>query len=156
HVPVSRRKNDGDVQVAYDPWRVERYRPAVTPYAQVGTGWSELQVAQRDLVQKFRQAGIAQANLARERIEFQSGGNFKQRERRGPRPGWRGAGNRMERGPVAALALKPAEQFRQPPLIHVSGGAKQSAEQSFNRALGIVACHAERDQCVVMRPDRAV
>src|SRR5215472_11907331 len=100
----------------------------MAPYPQVHARGGQLQVVQYDLVEEFRQPRIAQPDLALERIEFEPEAGFEQRKRRGAGPGlWR-AGDRIERRPVPALALEAAEQFRQPPLIHIGRGAEQSAE----------------------------
>src|SRR5262249_33903607 len=119
-----RREHDRDADIASDARRIERHGFAVAAYVQIGAGRSELQVAQRHLVEKFRQARISQPDFARERVEFQTERSFKQRERRGARPRLRRAGHRIERRSMTALALKTAKQFGQSPLIHVSGGAE--------------------------------
>src|SRR5215469_4162855 len=151
-----RGKHNRNADVAADPRRIERYGLAVAPHAQVDARGGKLQVAQHDLVQEFRQPRIAQPDLAVERVEFEPKASFEERERRGAGPGLRRARDRIKRRAVAALALKAAKQFGQPPLVHIGRGAEQSSEQSLDRTLGLVTRHAERDQRVVVWPDRTV
>src|SRR5579862_8096925 len=95
------RKHDGNPDIAADARRIERYRVFVAPHPQIDARGTEPQIAQDHLVQKRRQARIAQPDLALERIELQAERGFQQRERRGAGPGLRRAGDRIERRPLA-------------------------------------------------------
>ena len=59
-------------------------------------------------------------------------------------------------GPRCFSAPEAAEQFRKPPQIHIGGGVEQALEHLLDRMLQAVAREPERDQRVVVRPDRTV
>src|SRR5260370_19145730 len=58
--------------------------------------------------------------------------------------------------PPPAAALKPTEQLGQSPHLKIACGVEQAFEHPLERALEVVAGETERDQRVIMRPDRAV
>src|SRR5262249_30308363 len=63
---------------------------------------------------------------------------------------------RMERWAASRPGLEAAEEFGQAPQVHVGGGVEHAFEQLLDLDLMAIAGKAERDQSVVMRPDRAV
>ena len=99
---------------------------------------------------------IAKTNLAARGIEFEAERRFQQAERRRAGPGLRRAGDGIEHRSAPPFALESAEQFRQPPQVHVAGGIEQGLEQMRHRMLQAVAREAERDQRIVVRPDRSI
>ena len=88
---------------------------AVPPDPQIDAGRAELQIAQASPRREMRAAADCANGSRSRRIEFEPEASFKQRERRGARPGLRRAGDGIERRPVAVLAPEAAEQLRQPP-----------------------------------------
>src|SRR6202048_3714933 len=64
--------------------------------------------------------------------------------------------NGRARGPAAAPALKTAEQFRQPPHLHIVSGIKQTFEHAIEAVFEPAAGEPERNQRIVVRPNRAV
>ena len=115
-----------------------------------------MQFAQDHLVEERRQARVAQANFAALCVEFETECGFQQRERRRACPGLRRASHRVQRRAAAPFTLKPAEQFGQPPQIHIAGGVEQALEHMFDRMLQSVAREAECDQRIIVRPDRSI
>src|SRR5258708_40270999 len=105
----SAREGDRYLNLAAGAQELHRHLVGMPVDHQIDAGLAELQVAQHDLVEKLRQARIAQAYLADARIELQSQRRLDQRERRRARPGLRGACDRIECRPAAASALKSAE-----------------------------------------------
>src|SRR4029077_2763781 len=105
---------------------------------------------------EWRQARIAQVDLAPAWVEFQAERSFKEGERRSARPGLRRAGHGIEGRPVAVLLRKTAEQLRQPAIVHVIRGAEQAVEQALDRLFVSVAREPERAQRIVVRPNRAI
>ena len=152
---ASRRIDDGN-RIAAHPRRVERQGAVVTPHPQIDARCSELQVAQRHLVEEWRQAWIAQMDLAPSWVEFQAERSFKQGERRSARPGLRRAGHGVDGRPVAVLLRKTAEQLRQPAVVQVVRGAEQAVEQALDGLFVSVAREPERNQRIVVWPDRAI
>src|SRR5204862_5303721 len=128
---------------------------AMAAQTQVDAGWSKLEVAQYDLVQKRRQARIAQTDLAARGIEFEAERCLQHGESRTARPRLRRAGNRIEHRAAPPLAPETAEQFRQPPQIHVARSVEQALEQMRHRMLQAVTAKAQRDHRIVVRPDRS-
>src|SRR5581483_7176836 len=103
-VSISRligRKHDGDTNIAADAGRIERNAVVMTAHAQVDARLPKPEIVQHDLVEKSRQAWIAQADLAIEGIEIETERSFEQGERRGACPSlWR-TGDRIERRTLA-------------------------------------------------------
>jgi hypothetical protein len=71
-LPAARgqRSNNQNANIAIDPGRIEQNFIIAAPYSHVDGRLTELQVAQDDLIQKCRQARIAQPDFAIERIEL--------------------------------------------------------------------------------------
>ena len=128
----------------------------MTADQQVDAGFAQPQVAQHDFIEENGQPWIAQADLRSLGIEFEPKRRFQQRERRGAGPGLRRASDRIKRRPAMALAAEAAEQFRQPPQVHIGRGVEQALEDVLDRMHQTVARQPERDQRVVVRPDRPV
>src|SRR5262245_3606567 len=134
----------------------DRHLISVTAHLEVDARLLELQIAQHQLVYKRRQARIAQADFVREWIELQAERGLDQREGSGARPRLRQAGDRIVGRSAPAAALKTAEQLGQAPHLHVGRGVEQALEDALDRTPEPVAGQAERNQRIVMRPDRAV
>src|SRR5882724_3423252 len=114
------------------------------------------EIAYNDLVEEGRQVRLDETNLLGRRVDLQAEGGFQQRQRRGARPGLRIARDGIERWPASRSTLEAAEQLRQAPQIHVAGGIEHAFEQLLDLGLMAIAGKTERDQGVVMRPDRPV
>src|ERR1700733_174422 len=154
--PPSTREHDRHLNLAAPAQDFQRYVVAVATDPEVDAGRAQFQFAQNHLVKERRQPRISQPNFTALRIEFEAKGGFQQCERRGARPGlWR-AGDRVQRRSALLFALKAAEQFGQPPQIHVSGGVEQGLEHALDRMFEVIARQPERDQRVVVRPYRPV
>src|SRR5688572_17981099 len=125
-------------------------------HLQVYARSTDLKIAQDHLVEKIRQSWIAQVNLVRLRPKLQAERRLNQRERRRGGPGLRRTGDRIERRPAPALTLEPAKQLGKPPQIHIAGSLEQTARNLSDRTLEAVARKPKRNQCIVVRPDRAI
>src|SRR5438034_1512217 len=147
------RQYDRHLNMTAGSHDLERYFITVAANPQIDAGRPELQIAQQHFVEEFRQPWITQTDLAARSIEFEAERRFQQRERRRAGPCLRCAGDGIEHRPTPPLALETAEQFRQPPQIHVARGVEQALEQMRHRMLQAVAREAERDQRIVVRPD---
>src|SRR6478609_12047151 len=150
------RQHDRHLNLSARAQHLERYFLAMATNPQIDAGGAELEIAQHYLIEKFGEARIAQANLAPRGIEFETQCCLKQREGGRARPGLRRASDGIEHRTASPFALKPAEQFGQSPQIHIARGVEQTLEQMSHRMLQAVAGEAERDQGIVVRPDRAV
>ncbi len=148
--------HDRHLQLAVTLQDLHRHVVGMATDLEIDARLLELQVAQHDMVEEGGQARIVQADLVGHGIELQPERGLDQRERRGARPGLRRAGNRIERRPAAAAPPEAAEQLRQPLHLHVGRGIEQACEQALDRALQAVAREPERDQRIVVRPDRTV
>ena len=87
------RSNKRNANIAIGPGRIEQNCIIAAPHSHIDARLTELQVAQDDLIQKRRQARIAQPDFTIERIEFQAERSFEQCERRRAGPGLRQAGD---------------------------------------------------------------
>ena len=92
---------------------IKRNRVRIAAKPEIDARQIEPQIAQRHFLQERGQARIVQANFALAQVEFESGRGFEQLEWGGTGPGPRRAGDRIERGHAATLALKAAIEFRQ-------------------------------------------
>src|SRR4051794_4917042 len=149
-------QHDRDLDLAARAQDLQRDVVAVTTDAQIHAGIAQSQIAQDHLVQERRQMRIAQANLAARDVELDAERCLQQREWRRAGPGLRRAGDRIERRAAPLLAPEAAEQFGQPPQVHVGRRVEQALEDMRHRMLEAVAREPERDQRIVVRPDRAV
>src|SRR6478672_8204071 len=149
-------EDDRDLDIAAPLENFDRDVVGVAAHLEVDARVLEVQVAQHHFVQERRQARIVQPDFVRGGIELQAERGLDQREGRGAGPGLRRAGDGVERRAAAAAALEATEQFRQPAHLHVSGGVEQAFEHPLDRSLEAVAREPERDQRVVVRPDRSV
>src|SRR5262245_40991616 len=152
----SMRQHDRHLDLAARAQHLERDLPVMAAKPQVDAGCAELEVAQHHLMQEFRQLRIAQADFAARRVKLQAKGCFQHGECRAARPGLRRAGDRIKHGTALALAPEAAEQFGQPPQIHIARGIEHAVEQVGHRVLQAVAGEPKRNQRIVVRPDRAV
>src|SRR5438874_2609440 len=82
---------------------------------------------------------IAQPDFAAGAVEFEPERGFQQRERRRAGPGLRRACHRIERRAAMLLASEAAEQFGQPPQVHVGRGVEQSLEHLLDRMFEAIA-----------------
>src|SRR6185295_3421294 len=149
-------QNHRDLNLALPAQHLKGDLIAVTAHLEIDARRAEPQVTQDDLVEERRQPRIAQPDRARGGVEFETEGRLDQRERRRTRPSLRRTRDRIERRPPAALALEAAEQLGQAAQIHVARRIEQAFEHLRDRALVAIARKPERDQRVVVRPDRAV
>src|SRR5215212_10880880 len=124
--------------------------------AQIDARLVELQIAQDYPIQELRQTRVDKADLASGGVELQTQRSFDQGEGCRARPGLRRARHRIVRRAAAAASLEAAEQFRQPAELHVGGRVEQTLEYALDGMLEAIACESKRNQCVVVRPDRAV
>ena len=102
-------------------------------------------------------AGVDQADVARGRVERQAQHGLQQEERRAGRPRLRRAGDGIERRAAPGPAREAAEQLGQCGADPCSSAASNRPRTSRSTPrLEAVAREAQRDQRVVVRPDRAV
>src|SRR5882724_1315100 len=99
---------------------------------------------------------VAQAYLVRSGLELETERSLNQRERCGAGPGLRRAGNGIQRRAAPAFPLKTAEQFGQATEVHVCRGFEQPLRNLRDRTIEPTARKAERDQGIVVRPDRSI
>src|SRR5467141_171285 len=154
--PRSMRENDRHLNLAARTQNFQRHVIAVATDPQSDARRTQLQFAQDHFVKEYWQARVAQPNFAAPCVEFETECGFQQRKRRRARPGLRRASNRVQRRAAASFTLKPAEQFGEPPQIHIARGIEQALEHMFDRMLQPVAREAERYQRIVVRPDRSI
>src|SRR5262245_45972034 len=155
--PVGRSAvDDRDLELPAPLQDLHRYVVGVAAHLEVDARLLELKIAQHHLVQERGQVRVAQPDLVRGRIELEPERRLDQRERGGARPRLRRAGDRIVRGPAPAAALEAAEQFRQAPHLHVGRRIEQALEHALDRAIEAAAREPERNQRIVVRPDRAV
>src|SRR3954451_19977182 len=150
------RQHDRDLNLATRAQHLQRHVVAMAADAQVHAGLAQAQIAQDHLVQKRRQMRIAQPDLAARHVELDAQRRLQQRERGCARPGLRRAGDRIERRAAPLFAPETAEQFGQPAQVHVGRGVEQSLEDMRDRMLEPITREPERDQRIVVRPDRPV
>ena len=89
-------------------------------------------------------------------VEFQTKRGGKQGKRSCARPSLRRAGDRIERGSATSRALQAAKQLWEASKLHIARRLEKSRKQALDSCLLVVAGEAERDEAVVMWPDRAV
>src|ERR1051325_10896183 len=152
----SAREQRRNLDLAAGPQQLHRDLVAVATDDEINAGVPELEIAQDQVAEERRQARVAQADLARAGVELQPERRLDQRERRRARPGLRRAGDRIERRAAAAPAREAAEELGQAAQIHVGRRVEQALEHLLDGALEAVAGEPERDQRIVVRPDRAV
>src|ERR1043165_5820323 len=83
------RQYDRHLNLAAGSHHLERNFIAVTANPQIDAGRPEPQIAQQHLIEEFRQAWIAKADLAARGVEFEAERRFQQGEWRRTGPGLR-------------------------------------------------------------------
>src|SRR5579864_976383 len=135
---------------------LQRHVIAMPPDPKIRAGGAQLQITKDNLVEKGRQAWIAQTNFAVTRVEFETKCGLKQGEWRRARPGLRRACYRIERRAAPILSPKAAEQLGKPPQVHVGCRVKQRLEQLFNAMLEPISREPQRNERIIVGPDRSV
>src|SRR6202163_5027973 len=127
------RENDGHLDLAARTQNFQRHVIAVATDPEIDARGTQLQVAQAHLVKECRQAWIAQASFTTLGVEFETERCFQQGERRRACPGLRRRKDRVQRRAAAPFTLKSAEQFWQPPQIHITRSVEQALEYLLDR-----------------------
>src|SRR5215475_4809224 len=148
--------HDRDANGPLAAQELDRNAIAVAAGDQIDTALTEPQVAQLDLVEERGQARIGEADFAALRVKFEPERGLQEQERGGACPRLRRTSDRIERRTPPAPALEAAEQFGESPQVHIGCGLEQSFEYRFDRGLVSVARKTERNQRIVVRPNRAI
>ena len=128
----------------------------MTPDHDINRALSGPQVSERHFVQKLGKRWLDKANLAFPRVLDDAQARLKQSEERTRRPSLRRAGNGVACRSALSQTRKAAKKLRQPLQIEIAGGLEKSAKNPRDFTLGAVARKAQRNQRVVVRPDRTV
>src|SRR5437667_3331683 len=108
------------------------------------------------LVEEFREYRPVEADLPRPPIEVDTEARLNKREHGGAGPSLRRARDGIKCRRIEPPPREPAKQLRQPPQIHMARGLEQPSEDLEDLSLQAIAGQPQRDQRVVVRPDRAV
>src|SRR6516165_1664626 len=96
-------------------------------------------------VEEFGQHRVVEVYRTRVPIETDAEARLNQPEHRSTRPGLRYARHRIECRRVEPAPRKAAEQFGQPPQIHISRCFEQPPEDFEHLVLQAVACKTQSD-----------
>src|SRR5215468_518967 len=108
------------------------------------------------LVEEFREHRPVETDLARPPIEVDAEARLNEREYAGAGPGLRGARDRIEGRRIEPAPWEAAKQLRQPPQIHIARSLEQPPEDPEDLGLQAITRQTQRNQRIVMRPNRAV
>src|SRR4029077_11782688 len=108
------------------------------------------------LVEEFREHRPVEADLARPPIEVDTEARLNKCEDAGAGPGLRRARDGIKCRRIEPAPWEAAKQLRQSPQVHIARSLEQPAEDLEDLGLEAIAGETQRNQCIVVRPNRAV